>query len=529
MDDDLLPAEPGTPDPDPLTPTPIPPASAPMAPDIAPPVHEMAATAPDIAPPVHEMAATAPDTAPTLPDLAPMLPYTAPTLPETAPMPTVAAPRRGHGWTVAALVLAAVLLFGTGSLVGRVTAPETGSGSAAAPSTSVAPAPSGAAASAGAAGSVGLPSWSLLDQAYALLRANYVDPAGLDTTTLVQGAIRGLMDAVNDPGHTGYLTPQEVAARDASLAGTFVGVGAVLDIRNNATTVVRVLPNSPAEKAGLKSGEVILKVDGTPVAGLAIEQVVVKVRGPVGTPVTLDLQELDGSERTLTIIRAQIDLPLVSWALAPGSHDAVIRLESFSTGAAKALVDAIKAAKAAGAVGIVLDLRANPGGYVNEAIDVASQFLASGVVYISQDRSGRQVPHEVAGGGIATTIPLVLLVNGQTASSAEIVTGAIKDAGRATIVGETTYGTGTVVGTYPLADGSAVTIGTERWLTPKGHAIWREGLTPDQTVALAQGVNFLVPDDFSTLGSGGIAGSSDAQLQAALRSLGVAERAATGG
>jgi carboxyl-terminal processing protease len=515
MDDDLLPAEPGTPDPDPLTPTPIPPASAPMAPDIAPPVHEMAATAPD--------------TAPTLPDLAPMLPYTAPTLPETAPMPTVAAPRRGHGWTVAALVLAAVLLFGTGSLVGRVTAPETGSGSAAAPATSVAPAPSGADASAGAAGSVGLPSWSLLDQAYALLRANYVDPAGLDTTTLVQGAIRGLMDAVNDPGHTGYLTPQEVAARDASLAGTFVGVGAVLDIRNNATTVVRVLPNSPAEKAGLKSGEVILKVDGTPVAGLAIEQVVVKVRGPVGTPVTLDLQELDGSERTLTIIRAQIDLPLVSWALAPGSHDAVIRLESFSTGAAKALVDAIKAAKAAGAVGIVLDLRANPGGYVNEAIDVASQFLASGVVYISQDRSGRQVPHEVAGGGIATTIPLVLLVNGQTASSAEIVTGAIKDAGRATIVGETTYGTGTVVGTYPLADGSAVTIGTERWLTPKGHAIWREGLTPDQTVALAQGVNFLVPDDFSTLGSGGIAGSSDTQLQAALRSLGVAERAATGG
>ena len=288
------------------------------------------------------------------------------------------------------------------------------------------------------------------------------------------------------------------------------------------------LAELPSGEAGLKSGEVILKVDGTPVAGLAIEQVVVKVRGPVGTPVTLDPQELDGSERTLTIIRAQIDLPLVSWALAPGSHDAVIRLESFSTGAAKALVDAIKAAKAAGAVGIVLDLRANPGGYVNEAIDVASQFLASGVVYISQDRSGRQVPHEVAGGGIATTIPLVLLVNGQTASSAEIVTGAIKDAGRATIVGETTYGTGTVVGTYPLADGSAVTIGTERWLTPKGHAIWREGLTPDQAVALAQGVNFLVPDDFSTLGGGGIAGSSDTQLQAGLRSLDVAERAATG-
>ena len=515
MDDDLNPTEPGPPAPDPLIPGPIPPTSAPIASDIAPTVHE--------AVPI------LPSTAPMLPETPPTLPETPPTLPETPPMPTGAAPRRGHRWTVAALVLAAVLLFGTGSLVGRLTAPDTGAGSAVAPAAPGAPGPSGAAASAGAVLPQGVPNWSLLDQAYALLRANYVDPAGLDTTTLVQGAISGLMDAVNDPGHTGYLTPQEVAARNASLAGTFVGVGAVLDIRNNATTVVRVLPNSPAEKAGLKSGEVILKVDGNAVTGLTVEQVVVKVRGPAGTPVTLDLQELDGSERTLTIVRAEINLPLVSWALAPGSHDAVIRLESFSTGAAKELVDAIKAAKAAGAVGIVLDLRANPGGYVNEAIDVASQFLASGVVYISQDRSGKQVPHEVAGGGIATTIPLVLLVNGQTASSAEIVTGAIKDAGRATIVGETTYGTGTVVGTFPLADGSAVTIGTERWLTPKGHAIWREGLTPDQTVALAPGVNFLVPDDFATLGSGGIAGSSDTQLQAALRSLGVAERAAAGG
>jgi len=245
--------------------------------------------------------------------------------------------------------------------------------------------------------------------------------------------------------------------------------------------------------------------------------------------VTLGLQDIDGSERSLTIVRAKLNLPLVSWSLAPGSKDAVIRLESFSTGAAKALVGAITEARAKGAAGIVLDLRANPGGYVNEAMDVASQFLGSGVVYVSQDRSGKQVPHEVAGGGSATDIPLVVLVDGQTASSAEIVTGAIQDAGRATIVGETTYGTGTVVGTFPLSDGSAVTIGTERWLTPKGHAIWREGLKPDETVALAQGVNFLVPDDFATLGSGGIAGTQDTQLQAALRSLDVAERAASGG
>ena len=455
-------------------------------------------------------------------------PVSIPTMPVATPTLTSPHARRGHGWTVAALVLAAVLLFGTGGLVGRLTAPDSGGGSNGGLAASAAPAASGAATT-GPAASVGAPGWSLLDQAYALLSANYVDPSGLDPTTLVQGAIRGLMDAVNDPGHTGYLTKEEVAARNASLSGTFVGIGAVLKLQGNAPTVVRVIPDSPAAKAGLRSGEVILKVDGNAVAGQTIEQIVVKVRGPEGTPVTLVLQDLDGSERSLTIVRAKIDQPLVSWALAPGSKDAVIRLESFSTGAAKDMVAAIRAARAAGAAGIVLDLRGNGGGFVTEAINVASQFLGSGVVYISQDRSGKQVPHEVAGGGLATDIPLVVLVDGQTASAAEIVTGAIQDAGRATIVGETTYGTGTVVGTYPLADGSAVTIGIERWLTPKGHAIWREGLTPDETAALAQGVTFLVPDDFAALGSGGIAGTSDTQLQAALRSLGVAERAVTGG
>ena len=267
--------------------------------------------------------------------------------PLIAPPSTSSHARRGRGGTVVALALAAILLFGTGSLFGRLSAPESGAGPTASPTSSAAPD-----ASAGPAAYAGVPTWSLLDQAYELLRTNYVDPSGLDPTTLQQGAIRGLTDAVNDTGHTGYLTSEEVKARDQSLSGTFVGIGAVLDLRNNAATVVRVIPDSPAEKAGLRAGEVILRVDGASVASQTIEQIVVKVRGPDGTSVTLGLQDIDGSERSLTIVRAKLNLPLVSWSLAPGSKDAVIRLESFSTGAAKALVGAITAARAKGAAGI---------------------------------------------------------------------------------------------------------------------------------------------------------------------------------
>jgi carboxyl-terminal processing protease len=167
----------------------------------------------------------------------------------------------------------------------------------------------------------------------------------------------------------------------------------------------------------------------------------------------------------------------------------------------------------------VLDLRGNPGGYVNEPVETASLFLKSGVVYQSVDRSGKETPHEVLGNPLAPNLPLVLLVNDQTASSAEILTGAIQDAGRAKIVGIKTYGTGTVVNTYPLADGGALTIGTERWLTPNGHAIWREGLVPDQVVTLPQGATIVVPDDLRTYTASGLAASNDTQLRAALKTL----------
>ena len=175
--------------------------------------------------------------------------------------------------------------------------------------------------------------------------------------------------------------------------------------------------------------------------------------------------------------------------MIPGQDVAMIRLDQFSTGATKGIEDAITKAKDAGAKKIVLDLRGNPGGYVNEAIGVASQFVGDGIVYQSVDRSGVEKDVPVQPGGLATKIPLVVLADGNTASSAEIVTGAIQDADRGKVVGEKTFGTGTVLGRFNLSDGSALSIGVERWLTRDGRPIWHEGLEPDVKVALPDNVD----------------------------------------
>jgi carboxyl-terminal processing protease len=418
--------------------------------------------------------------------------------------PHPAPPPRGRpALLLAALVLAAFVAFALGVSVGQ-------GGRLAGPGPEPTPAYSP---------SADRPDWRLLDEAYDLLDQHYVDPKTLDPLGLERGAIAGMADSVDDRGHTGYLTPEEVKERDDSLSGTFVGVGAVLDLQDGRILIVRVLHDSPAERAGVVAGDEIVTVDGVSVAGLTVDEVVPKVRGPEGSKVTLELKGAGGAPRSVTITRAKLDLPLVSWAVAPGSRDAVIRVESFSAGAAKGVAAALREALDQGAEGVVLDLRGNPGGYVNEPVETASQFLEDGVVYRSVDRSGKETPHPVEGAAMAPDLPLVVLVDDQTASSAEILTGALQDAGRARIVGVKTYGTGTVVTTYPLRDGGALMIGTERWLTPKGRAIWREGLVPDQVVELPTGAAQIVPDDFATLGSGGIAATSDAQLKAALAAL----------
>ncbi len=206
--------------------------------------------------------------------------------------------------------------------------------------------------------------------------------------------------------------------------------------------------------------------------------------------------------------------------MVPGTSTALLRLEQFSSGSADDVVKALKDAKAAGAERIVLDLRGNPGGYVNEAIGVASQFLQSGLVFIERNAQGGETKHEVSPGGVATDLPLVVLVEKNTASSSEIVSGALQDAGRAKIIGETTYGTGTVLGTFKLSDGSALRVGTVEWLTPDGRRIWHEGIAPDVPVKLADGATPLSPDAVKDLTKTSLKDATDAQLLKAIQVVG---------
>ncbi len=360
----------------------------------------------------------------------------------------------------------------------------------------------------------------LVDEAWNVIHDNYVDPQSLDDQELVYGAIGGMTDAVGDEGHTSFMTAAEAKASDQSLSGTFVGIGVqVSDADGGGAEITTVFPNTPAEEAGIKRGDRIIAVDGTSTVHETVDQVVSRVRGPEGEDVVLTIARKGVPDFDVTITRRKFDLPLVSWAMVPGTTVAMIRLDQFATGATGAVKQAVEAAKGDGATAILFDLRANPGGYVTEAVGVASQFLSDGIVYQSYDRSGERKDADVEPGGVATDIPLVVLANGDTASSAEIVSGAIQDAGRAEVVGEKTFGTGTVLGRFDLSDGSVLRVGVERWLTRDGRPIWHEGLEPDISVPLASDAQPTVPDTLRDMTAAQFEATADAQVKRAVELL----------
>lgn len=413
---------------------------------------------------------------------------------------------RRSGFSGAVVGLALVATFSAGLGVGGIITSAVGGAPAATPSPASSPGASAAT------------EFGLIREAWDTLHSQYVGRDQLDDRALIYGAIDGMTQAVGDTGHTDFMTPEERAERNENLSGSYVGIGVRIDATDEGLPrVVDVFADSPAEAAGLRPGDVIMEVDGRSTAGATIDEVAGWVRGEEGTSVTVVVRaEGTGPARTYAIVRADVPLDPVSWVLVPGSTTALLRLDQFSHGAADEIVLALKDLQAAGAERLVLDLRGNPGGYVNEAVGIASQFLAEGVVYVERNAAGEETTHEVTPDGVAYDLPLVVLVDSDTASSSEIVSGALQDAGRARIVGETTYGTGTVLGEFVLSDGSALRIGTVEWLTPSGRRIWHEGIAPDVEVSQAEEAQVLTPDDVRSMTAAEIAATTDAQLAKAL-------------
>ncbi len=364
------------------------------------------------------------------------------------------------------------------------------------------------------------PDYALIRNAWRLIDRFYVDRSALKSTPLTYGAIEGMVSALGDTGHSTFLTPDMVKQESTLRSGHYVGVGLDIQMKGGKVTIVTAFTGSPAETAGLRSGEIITKVDGVEISAKPLGQVVQNIVGAVGTDVTLTIYDPPtGLFRDVTLTRAIIVLHNVTWQMIPATRFADLRIAEFSEGVSKDLRKALSEIRRQNAQGIVLDLRNNPGGILHEAVGVASQFLASGNVLLTKNASGRTTAEPVQKGGEAVQIPLSVLINNGTASAAEIVAGALQDAKRAALIGETTFGTGTVLSQFPLSDGSALLLATEEWLTPSGRTIWHKGIEPDETIKLQQDVSPLLPAALVGMTGESFKRTEDVQMLAAVNSL----------
>lgn len=365
---------------------------------------------------------------------------------------------------------------------------------------------------------------NLLQQAWTIVDQNYVDRKAIDYKQMSYQAISAMLAVLHDKGHTRFLTPDDVKNENQSLSGTFTGIGIYLsqDKTTKQIIITSTIPGSPAEKAGFKHGDSIVAVNGVSTVGKDIADISSLIHGKAGTSVSITVQRPPTNQRlTIRVTRAEIKVQNVIMHYIAKDHIADIQIVQFADGVSSQLKDAILQAKKQGATRIILDLRDDPGGYLNEAINTASEFIKTGNVLLEQDSSGQRTPFAVTGNTVDTTAPIVVLVNANTASAAEIVSGALKDNHRAVIMGEKTFGTGTVLQEFPLSDGSAVLLGTQEWLTPAGNFIRDKGITPNISVPLGANTTILTPptENAANMTEQQILSSGDTQLVAAIHYL----------
>ncbi len=328
------------------------------------------------------------------------------------------------------------------------------------------------------AGSISSDTMAPFLQAWDLIHTKYVDQP-VNDTTLIQGAINGMMQSLGDE-HSTYMSPSIYASATASLEG-YEGIGAEVDITGAYLKIIDPFPGSPAEKAGLKAGDEIVAVDGVDLTGVDPAAAREKLLGPAGSHVNVTVKRAGESQLLVfDIIRAKIDPPVVKSSMLDGKVG-YIYLAIFSDTASAQLKTALQDLLAQDPKGLILDLRGNPGGLVSSAVDVASQFLpADKLLLIERYGNGQEIRSYTHSGGLAVTIPLVVLVDSGTASAAEIVAGAIQDYERGLLVGMPTYGKGSVQEWIALVgNNGAVRITVARWYTPNGRQISKIGITPN--------------------------------------------------
>lgn len=354
----------------------------------------------------------------------------------------------------------------------------------------------------------------------------YYDASSLDPKKMAEGAIVGMVNSLGDP-YTAFLPAQENKEFKEDIGGAFDGIGAQLGLKDGRIIVVAPLKGTPAEKAGIKPSDWILKVNDEETVGWTLPQTIAKIRGKGGTTVSLTiLHENSQKPLDLAIVRDTITLPSVeSWVKRPAEITEIksvtgaasflsdtrsigyIRLSRFGDRTQdeweKAVSSLVTQLKDTNAKGLIFDLRNNPGGYLEESISIASEFIKDGVIVTQKNSDGTKDDYRVNRKGRLTDIPMVVLINKGSASAAEIVAGALRDYKRATLVGETSFGKGSVQTPQELSGGASLHVTTGLWLLPKGDWIHKKGITPDVVVS---------SDDMSEA-------SADAQLAKAIEIL----------
>lgn len=318
-------------------------------------------------------------------------------------------------------------------------------------------------------------------EAWDILQDEYVDQP-IDDVQLMRGAIRGMVDSLGDP-HTSYMDPDEYLQANLPLDGEYEGIGAWVDTDGPYLTIISAMPDSPAERAGLQPGDQVIAVDGEDMTGVDGNLVIRKVLGPAGTSVTLTVRrEGEPDALDFEIVRESITLPSVESEMLAGDIG-YIRLYTFGAQTSRDFEEELRALMRRDPAGLILDLRGNGGGFLNTSVDVASQFIDEGVVLIERFGDGDETVYQADPGGLATEIELVVLIDGGSASASEIVAGAIQDHGRGRLVGETSFGKGSVQNWIELGDGQgAVRVTIARWYTPNDRQINETGLSPDVEV-----------------------------------------------